>query len=166
MLVWAADFGRRYAAGPLRAGCVPVFCWGRLAGSARQVASGSHPVWLRRIPSTASRAQLRAAARVEIGCDLATRPRPPRRNAIPQGPQRPRRARPRRRYHRPDRAQAGPRRPDQRIPQNGLASAKRQVSGYARALAQHSSRRRLIWLTSQAASQSGSGARPGLRFRR
>jgi Integrase core domain len=34
-------------------------------------------------------------------------------------------------------AQAGPRRPDQRIPQSGLASAKRQVSAYARVLARH-----------------------------
>ena len=48
-------------------------------------------------------------------------------------------ARPRRRYHRPDRAQAGPRRPDQRIPQSSLASAKRQVSGYERVLARHGS---------------------------
>ena len=47
------------------------------------------------------------------------------------------RARPRRRYHRPDRAQAGPRRPDQRIPQSGVASAKRQVSAHERVLARH-----------------------------
>jgi hypothetical protein len=40
-------------------------------------------------------------------------------------------------YHRPDRAQAGPRRSDQRILQSGLAGAKRQVSAYARVLAQH-----------------------------
>ena len=37
----------------------------------------------------------------------------------------------------PDRAQAGSRRPDQRIPQSGLADAKRQVSTYTRVLAQH-----------------------------
>jgi len=36
----------------------------------------------------------------------------------------------RRRYHRPDRAQAGPRQSDQRIPRSGLACAKRQVSFY------------------------------------
>jgi hypothetical protein len=46
---------------------------------------------------------------------------------------------PNRRYHCPDRAQAGPRRPDQRVPQSGLASAKRQASGYERVLAQHTS---------------------------
>jgi putative transposase len=45
------------------------------------------------------------------------------------------RARQRRRYHRPDRAHAGPRRPDQRIPQSELTGAKRQVSAYARVLA-------------------------------
>jgi hypothetical protein len=45
------------------------------------------------------------------------------------------RARQRRRYHRPDRAQAGPWRSDQRIPQSGLTGAKRQVSAYARVLA-------------------------------
>jgi hypothetical protein len=39
-------------------------------------------------------------------------------------------ARPRRRRHRQNRAQAGPRRPDQRIPQSSVASAKCQVSGY------------------------------------
>jgi putative transposase len=39
-------------------------------------------------------------------------------------------ARPRRRHHRPDRAQASPRGPDQGIPQSGLASAKCQVSAY------------------------------------
>ncbi len=39
-------------------------------------------------------------------------------------------ARPPRRYQRPDRAQADPRRPDQRIPQSSLASTKIQVSGY------------------------------------
>ncbi len=37
-------------------------------------------------------------------------------------------ARQRRRYHRPDRAQAGPRRSGQRIPKSSVASAKRQVS--------------------------------------
>ena len=30
----------------------------------------------------------------------------------------------------PDRAQAGPRRPDQRVPQSGLASTKRQFTSY------------------------------------
>ena len=39
------------------------------------------------------------------------------------------------RYHRPDRAKTGPRRPDQRIPQSGLASVKRQVSGHEGVLA-------------------------------
>ena len=43
-------------------------------------------------------------------------------------------ARPRRRYHCPDRAQAGPQRPDQRVPQSSLASAKRQAGGYGRVL--------------------------------
>ena len=38
-------------------------------------------------------------------------------------------ARPSRRYHRPERAQAGSRRSDQRLPQRSLASAKRQISG-------------------------------------
>src|ERR1700730_5455653 len=37
----------------------------------------------------------------------------------------------------PDRARRGPRRLDQRIPQSGLAGAKRQVSAYARVLARH-----------------------------
>src|SRR5262249_59018691 len=46
-------------------------------------------------------------------------------------------ARPPRRYHRTDRAQAGHLRADQRIPQGGLASTKRQVSGHERVLAQH-----------------------------
>jgi transposase InsO family protein len=41
------------------------------------------------------------------------------------------RARPRRRCHRPNRAQAAPQRSDQRVPQSGLAGAKRQVSAYA-----------------------------------
>jgi len=41
---------------------------------------------------------------------------------------------PRRRYHCPDRAQAGSQRPGQRVPQSSLASAKRQISGYARVL--------------------------------
>ena len=39
------------------------------------------------------------------------------------------------RYHRPDRAKAGPRRPDQRVPQIGLAIVKRQVSDHERVLA-------------------------------
>ena len=75
----------------------------------------------------------------------------PRRAASPQGPGRVRPAlqrppaapgpaagtsaapaRPRRRYHRPDRAAACPRRPDQRIPQSSLVSAKRQVSASIR----------------------------------
>jgi transposase InsO family protein len=37
----------------------------------------------------------------------------------------------------PDRAQASPGRPDHRVPQSGLASAKRQVSAHERVLAQH-----------------------------
>jgi putative transposase len=44
-------------------------------------------------------------------------------------------ARPRRRYHCPNRAQAGPQWPDQRVPQSSLADVKRQVSGYEQALA-------------------------------
>jgi hypothetical protein len=44
---------------------------------------------------------------------------------------------PRRRYHRPDRTQADPRRPDQRIPQSSLASMKSQASSYERVLARH-----------------------------
>jgi hypothetical protein len=36
------------------------------------------------------------------------------------------------RYHCPDRAKSGPRRPDQRIPQSSLASVKRKVSGHVR----------------------------------
>jgi Integrase core domain len=43
----------------------------------------------------------------------------------------------RRRYHRPDRAQTGSRRPDQRIPKSSLTRAKRQVSADERVLAQH-----------------------------
>jgi hypothetical protein len=39
-------------------------------------------------------------------------------------------ARPRRRYHRPDRTPTGSRRPHQRIRQSRLASTKRQVTGY------------------------------------
>jgi hypothetical protein len=39
---------------------------------------------------------------------------------------------PRRRYHRPDRAQSNSRRPDQRIPQSSIASVKCQVSSYER----------------------------------
>jgi putative transposase len=46
-------------------------------------------------------------------------------------------ARPRRRYRRPHRAQAGHRRPNQRIPESGVASAKRQVSTCERVLARH-----------------------------
>jgi putative transposase len=46
-------------------------------------------------------------------------------------------ARRRRRHRRPDRAQTGPVRPDQRVPQSGLASAKRHVKAYARVLARH-----------------------------
>ena len=42
--------------------------------------------------------------------------------------------RPRRRYDWLDRAQAGPRRPDQRISQSGRASAKRQFTGYGLSL--------------------------------
>ena len=56
-------------------------------------------------------------------------------------------ARPRRRHHRPDRAQASPRGPDQRIPQSLLAGVKFQVSAYVRVLAHHrigSCRRELL----------------------
>ena len=53
------------------------------------------------------------------------------------------RARPRRRYHRPSRAQASPRRSDQRIPQSGLAGSNRQVSSHARVLAQHKAERQV-----------------------
>ncbi len=47
-------------------------------------------------------------------------------------------ARPSCRHHYPDRAQAGSRRPDQRVSQSSsLASAKRHVSGYEQVLARH-----------------------------
>jgi hypothetical protein len=43
----------------------------------------------------------------------------------------------RHRHHRPDRAQTGPQRPDQRISKSSLASEKHQLSTYRRVLAQH-----------------------------
>ena len=54
--------------------------------------------------------------------------------------------RPHHRPHRPDRATAGRRRADQRIPQSGLARVKLLVNGYGRVLARHrppTSRRQL-----------------------
>ncbi|MGH3188601.1 MAG: WD40 repeat domain-containing protein, partial [Streptosporangiaceae bacterium] len=44
---------------------------------------------------------------------------------------------PRHRHDRPDRAQPGRRRPDQRIPQSGLANAKHQFSDGEQVLARH-----------------------------
>jgi transposase InsO family protein len=50
----------------------------------------------------------------------------------------------RHRYHRPDRAQRGPRRPDQRIPKGSVASAKRPGSANERLLAQHTRHLRAV----------------------